>query len=88
VSNAPQVRIAIRQEGAFINAYIAGMKDMKDAKLIGSISLALCELDRVHFERFVVVMSDGFKALVEQTGLTVTDMQQQAAPEHEKAGHG
>ena len=81
------IRLAIRHEGAVVNAYIAQAADMSGAQLIGSISAALLDMRPALFDEFKALMTEGMTALVQRTGGTVLSMHEQAAPEHERAGH-
>lgn len=82
------LRLAIREEGPFINAYLAQPGTMKDAKLIGSISTGLCKMDRQFFEQFKDTMARATIALTEAaTGAAVVFGGERPAPEHERAGH-
>lgn len=88
MSATQQIRLAIRQEGQFVNAYVAPFDSMQDALHIGSISLALLNMRPALFEGFKALMVDAMTALVETgTDAKVLGTFEQAAPEHEKAGH-
>lgn len=81
-------RLAIRHEGAFINAYYAQMGTMDGAVLIGSIRHNVCQADEATFTMFKALMIDAIRTAVEKSlGLAVTQTFEQDAPEHEKAGH-
>ncbi|MEY5098604.1 MAG: hypothetical protein RJA36_1323 [Pseudomonadota bacterium] len=87
--NAPQIRLAFRKEGRYVNAYHASMHSMAGAVLMGSILVSLCERNPGIFEIFKALMKDAMSAMITNaTGATVSCMTEQAAPEHEKAGHG
>lgn len=82
------MRLAIRQEGAMVNAYVAQTGDMAGALHVGSISTGLLNMRPALFEQFKALMTDAMTVLVEVgTGATVLGTHEQPAPEHEKAGH-
>lgn len=82
------MRLAIRQEGQMVNAYVATTTDLAKAIHIGSMSTALLNMRPELFEQFKALMTAGMTTLVEVgTGGTVLSYHEQAAPEHEKAGH-
>jgi hypothetical protein len=83
------IRLALRREGAFWNAYVAMSGTMEGAFLIGSISLRAAT---AHPE-----IKDGFMQLMKQVlAVAAKDVvgEQQIiwevtdAPEHERSGHG
>lgn len=83
------IRIAIRQEGNFINAYLAQPGSMEGGLLIGSISAGLCNADAQNatFEQFKSALETGAAALLKSLGVQVESMETRPAAEHEKAGH-
>jgi len=82
------IRLAIRQEGNMVNAYVAKADTMEGAFVIGSIALGVVQARRDLFDRFQQTMTAALQVLVEaNTGLKVEGFDVQAAPEHEKAGH-
>jgi hypothetical protein len=90
VSDKPmmQMRLAIRQEGQFVNAYVAQATDMAGAFLVGSISLGLLNMRPELFEQFKALMTDALAALIEVgAGGKVLATFEEQAPEHERAGH-
>lgn len=88
MSATQSIRLAIRSEGRMVNAYIAQTEDMAGALHIGSISRALLDMRPALFEGFKSLMVDAMTALVETgTDAKVLSVHEQAAPEHEKAGH-
>ncbi len=89
MSGAPMsMRLAIRQEGPMVNAYVATTTDMAKAIHIGSMSTGILNMRPELFEQFKALMTAGMTALVEVgSGGKVLGMFEQPAPEHEKAGH-
>lgn len=81
-----KLRLALRREGDFWNAYVALENTMEDAILIGSIAMGVATVPR--FKRaFMALMKDamahhikGIAGKVDHWNDPVT------APEHEKAG--
>lgn len=87
-TDQPKFRLAIRHEGAFVNAYYAQMSTMDGAVLIGSIRHNVCQADEATFTMFKALMTDAMRTAVEKSlGLKVVTTHEQDAPEHEKAGH-
>lgn len=87
MSTKGEIRLCIRREGDFANAYIAPKDTMQDALLIGSISTSICNMRPGLFDEFVACMENAIRALVEVgIGGQVLKMQREPAPEHEKAG--
>jgi len=81
------LRLAIRQEGQMVNAYVAMTASMDGALHIGCISTGLLNMQPALFEQFKALMTAGMAAMVEAGGCTVLGTFEQAAPEHERAGH-
>ncbi len=81
-------RIAIRAEGAMVNAYLAKLDTMDGAIPVGSIARSICEADRSVFDAFQSLMEKAAGALtVAVLGVAPIDFKREAAPEHENAGH-
>ncbi len=83
------IRIAIRQEGNFINAYLAQPGSLEGGVLLGAISVGLCNADEKNetFQLFKQAVEAGAAALLKQLGVSVVGMETREAAEHEKAGH-
>lgn len=83
-----EVRLAIRQEGQTVNAYVANSGSMDDAFIIGSIAAGLLRMQPELFEQFKALMTSAMIALVEVgANGKVLSLTESPAPEHEKAGH-
>lgn len=82
-----KLKLAIRKEGACINAYLAKIDGTKDALLIGHMTVAAAELDRQLFEDFKGLMVRTMTALVQAQGATVLGFEESPAPASEQAGH-
>jgi len=83
-----QLRLAIRQEGTMVNAYVASMGSMQNALHIGSISTGALNMRPELFKQFQELMTAAMVAIVEVGGgLSVESVHAQAAPVHEKASH-
>jgi hypothetical protein len=81
-------RLAIREEGPQINAYMAQLGTMDGARKLGSIETGLCKLDRDVFESFKTTMQLGLAALTrEAIGHDVVGFDERRPPEHERSGH-
>ena len=80
------LRLAMRVEGDFWNAYAADVGTMDGATLLGSIRMTLVE-NRPMRDAFMSLMQIGLMELIEtRTGTTVTAWDMRAAPETERAG--
>lgn len=82
------IRIAIRAEGASINAYLAQTGTMEGARVVASISREIAVLPGV-FDSFRATME---LAITEAMKLhlgpgAVHSVETGQAPEHERAGH-
>lgn len=78
-----KLRIALRAEGNFWNAYLALPDTMDGAQMIGS-----ARRNPKIKQRFIDLMQMVFKdALKTQTGVTAEEFTIERAPEHERAGN-
>lgn len=83
------IRLALRREGQFWNAYLAHMDTMENAKLIGSILIGVAEQNPEIKAEFKAVMEKTMAFAIKQvTGRTVAEFEERTAPEHERSGHG
>lgn len=85
--SVPDVRIAVRGEGEWVNAYLARGDTMEGAQLVASIRRAVCDRRPELFDRWKAILHDTMMALCEDTGVPVLRTEEQTAPEHERAGH-
>ncbi len=81
------MRMAIRAEGSFINAYWAPMDTLVGAELVASIRKDVCDRTPELFTAFVATVEIVAHSLAAATGESVVGMQFRDAPEHEKAGN-
>ena len=77
------VRLAIRREGDFVNAYLARQGTMDDARLLASISHGIAE-NPEFFGRWKALMSDVLADSVKQTFGQKPTMIEKPAPESER----
>ena len=71
-----------------VNAYVATAEGLEGATLIGSMSTGILNMRPALFEQFKALMTEAMTALVEVgAGGMALGTFEQAAPEHEKAGH-
>lgn len=81
------VRLAIRAEGEWLNAYIAQTDTMEGAFLIGSIARSICDVRTDIFTEWKDVMTKVFEhGLSSVTGFRDIPMVERRAPEHERSG--
>ena len=84
-----QLRLAMRHEGNFWNAYVAPTGTMDGAILIGSIAFGLVQKDALMKDGFMALMMMGMEATIEKVTGAKTDAWHDPvpAPPHERAGH-
>lgn len=87
MSELSPFRIAIRQEGGVINAYLSPMASMRDAVLVASINKGLCEQFPPLFEEFKALVSGVAVRFFEDVFGDTPRIDVRAAPEHERAGN-
>lgn len=85
---AMKMRLALRVEGHFWNAYIADPVTMMNAALLGSIRMNVIENDPALKTAFMAVMQIAMAKVIEEViGGPVEGWEEPvAAPQHEKAG--
>lgn len=81
------VRLAMREEANFWNAYIAKQDTMEGAILIGSIVMKAVRDDPVRKEIFMTLMQSFMAEMLTSAGFQLTDFITRDAPEHERAGN-
>jgi hypothetical protein len=83
-----KVRLALREEGSFWNAYMALENTMDGAKLIGSILIGAARKDPQIKAAFMAVMQQTLaNAVQDVTGKAPDAWDVHSAPEAERAGH-
>ncbi len=83
------IRLALREEGSFWNAYLAKTDSMDGAKLIGSISIGAVKKNPEAKAAFQALMQQILADAVEHvTGEPPEKWDIGPAPEAERAGHG
>jgi hypothetical protein len=93
VSEKPELvspfRIAFREEGMFVNVYLAKQGTMDDAMLIGSVARSILNADApAQFNRFKEVFQVGIAACIKDVmGIDVQKFETSPAPEAERAGN-
>jgi hypothetical protein len=92
VSTPPELvspfRIAFREEGPFVNVYLAKQESMDEAMLIGSCMKSILNADApAQFLKLRDIFQVGIAACVKDVlGVEVSKFETNRAPEHEKAG--
>jgi hypothetical protein len=81
------MRIAIRHEGASINAYLAHPTDMSNSVLIAHIDHQLCQDFPSLFDLFKHMMTVAASNVCTRAFGEPNTINLEPAPEHEKAGH-
>jgi hypothetical protein len=81
------VRLAMRVEGAMWNAYLAPIDSMKDAQLLGCISMRIVEDYPGARQDFMHMMTRIASTLIKAAyAITPDRMDARPAPEHERGG--
>lgn len=81
-------RLAIREEGGFVNAYIASRETMNDAMLIGSIRKSIVADKNEAWDIWKKLMTDALAgAVVKILGVEPDEMVERRPPEHERSGN-
>ena len=83
------IRLALRQEGHMLNAYVADPGTMDGAMLIGSIALRLCQDNPRLRDDFQEIMTQAMLGILRNIlGVdTPIGVRVQEAPEHERGGN-
>lgn len=83
------LRLAIRNEGTWVSAYLAHQDTMLHAEIIGSIRKEALDADRALFDLWRQLMQFAASALIKaRTGVdTVWPEPPAPAPEHERGGN-
>jgi hypothetical protein len=80
-----QLRLALRHEGDWWNAYVAPPNTMKGSLQIGSILIRPCATDPDLKQRFMSLMQDVLGMAVEDiTGTEIEEWHEHPAPEYER----
>jgi hypothetical protein len=83
-----KLRLAIREEGGFWNAYMAQTDTMEGAKLIGSIVMGAVRQDEKTKKDFMKVMQRVMGlAIKDVTGEKPKEWTVTPGPERERSGH-
>lgn len=83
-----KIRLALRHEGDWWNAYLADPDSMAGAMLIGSVRFGAAVKNPEVKQGFMALMQLIVADAIENaTGETITDFEIAPAPEHERAGH-
>lgn len=80
----PAMRLAFREEGEFVNCYLADMGTMEGAKLLASMRKPI--LDEVWQEWKKLMQKQLTAAIAEVFGDIVDHFEEERAPEHERNG--
>jgi hypothetical protein len=83
------IRLALRAEGKFWNAYLASEGTMEGADLIGSVILRPCQDDPELAAQFKALMTAVVRrAIKEVVGQAPVDFEEWGVPTSERAGNG
>lgn len=80
------MRLAIRREGEFVNAYHAAHDTMEGAMLVGSIRTSILKAHRDIWEDWKNLMSRAYQAVIHDATGCMATMDEGPAPEHERSG--
>lgn len=80
-------RIAIRREGAFVNAYFAPPDSMEGAILMGSVRTSILQKTPGAMEAYQELMKSAIATACSDTIGAVTEFRVEPAPESERSGH-
>ena len=81
-----RIRLAIRKEGNWLNAYLANSSTMEGAELIGSLRINVALRDPEIFERWKNLMVDALADIIADVVGTRPEMVEHDSPAYEKAG--
>ena len=82
-----KVRIAIREEGDFINAYLAQPGTLKNAVLFASMRRTVAYIDRDVFEKWKRLLTEMLNATMRDTfGVEADGFIEQSPPSGERSG--
>lgn len=82
------MRLAFREEGIWVNAYLAPADSMNDAILIGSMAKRILDASPDAWAGWRVLMTKAMEVFIQATtGSVATFGRETPAPEHEKSGH-
>lgn len=88
MSNKIELRLALRVEGDWWNAYVAERGTMEGARKIGSILMAAVSDNEERKKAFMEVMQSFMSDILkETTGVRPLWWETQEAPEHERSGN-
>jgi hypothetical protein len=82
-------RLALREEGDFVNAYLASPDGMEGAILIGTLRLSIAQIPPA-FADFYRLMAAGISAITEVVTGEAPELREENPPAHEiapKGGH-
>jgi hypothetical protein len=82
-----EIKIKVREEGSHVNAYIEVPGDQEQLH-VASVRKALLEAHPQLFDLFHDFAVEIVKAIIGSIGGEVRSVTTEAAPEHERAGHG
>lgn len=80
------IRLAIRREGEFVNAYHAASGTMDGAMLVGSIRVSILDAHKDIWEDWKALMSRAYQTVVHDATGCEVEMNEGPAPEHERSG--
>lgn len=84
---AGEIKIQVREEGSFVNAYIEIPGDLERLH-VASVRKAVLEAHPHLFDAFNEFGIEIVRAIIESIGGTVDAVTTEPALEHERAGHG
>lgn len=79
-------RLAIRDEGSFVAAYLARTEDMKGAELVATLAKTFALVPDT-FDAWKRTLTGALVGALGAAGHTVAAVEEHRPPEHERAGH-
>jgi hypothetical protein len=79
-------RLAIRDQGNFVAAYLAPTGSMDDAVLVATLARTFAMVPGA-FDAWKQALTGALVGALSAAGMQVLDVEEHAPPEHERAGH-
>ena len=88
MTKSAPLRIALREEGEWWNAYVAEPTTMERATKIASIRMGIVQRSDEHKQAFIALMRNIIEDILAEKGVEVDYWKEpETAPESERGGH-